>query len=166
MLKIRSFVLVLALFVLTGAPAQSPAAGTTPAEFTAQDRANILEQIHGYFAAFSAKRYESFPGYMQAPFLGYGREPVIIATLDEVIASYRRIRDPLDQADYSSSKAANIRLMPQTPVHALAGVHWQRLKKDGSLLDEGAEILVMNKVSGTWKMAGVLPQQLKHFAQP
>jgi hypothetical protein len=142
------------------ANAQSP----VPA-FTDSDRAAIPDMIHDYFAAFTAKDYGAFDKYFQAPFMGYGREPVVIATFDEVLKRYQGIRDPLDAADYSASKATEIRLIPMTPVLAMANVHWQRLKKDGTLLDEGSEFMLMSKSTGTWKIAGVLPQQFRLYGQ-
>jgi hypothetical protein len=134
-------------------------------QFTATDRSEIPAVIHRYFAAFTAKDYASFGEYFQAPFVGYGREPGIVPTFDEVLKRYQSIRDPLDQADYSSSKAVEIRLVPMTPFLALANVHWQRYKKDGTLLNEGSEFMVMNKSTGAWKIAGVLPQQFQLYGK-
>jgi len=46
---------------------------------------------------------------------------------------------------------------------AMANVHWRRLKKDGSLLNEGAEVLLTAKAGGQWKMTGVIPEDLRQF---
>lgn len=32
-------------------------------------------------------------------------------------------------------------------------------------MGEGAEFLIMSKTSGTWKIAGVMPQQLELFGR-
>ena len=133
--------------------------------FTAADRAAIPAIIHSYFAAFTAKNYGVFDKHFQAPFVSYGREPVVIATFAEVLKRYQGIRDPLETADYSASKATEIRLIPMTPLLAMANVHWQRLKKDGTLLNEGSAFMLMAKSTGTWKISGVLPQQFQLFGQ-
>jgi hypothetical protein len=142
------------------ANAQSPVPS-----FTDSDRAAIPAIIHSYFAAFTAKEYGVFDKHFQAPFVGYGREPVVIATFEEVLKRYQGIRDPLDAADYSASKATEIRLIPMTPLLAMANVHWQRLKKDGTLLNEGSEFMLMSKSTGTWKIAGVFPQQFQLYGK-
>jgi hypothetical protein len=159
MRKIRRWMLVVAgLGTLWSAPFVSAMEAPMPV-FSDADRSAIPAVIHNYFAAFTAKDYGSFDKHFQAPFLGYGREPVIVATFDEVLKRYQGIRDPLDAADYSASKATEIRLIPMTPFLAQANVHWQRFKKDGTLLNEGSEFMLMSKSTGTWKIAGVLPQQ-------
>lgn len=137
-------------------PAPSPA-------FVAADRAAIESVIHRYFDAFTRKDYGSFGDYYQAPFLAFGRDAVVVPTLEEVVQRYRGIRDPLDQADYSASKAVEIRITPVTVMRALANLRWQRLRKDGSVLDEGSEFMIMSKTTGTWKIAGVMGQQLALF---
>ena len=109
--------------------ARAPLSGqTTQPTFTAGDRTDVEAVVRGYFAAFTAKDYTSFGKYFQAPFVSFGREPVIVATLDEVITRYRGIRDPLDQADYSESNVAEVRVTGVTFERALANIHWRRLK--------------------------------------
>jgi hypothetical protein len=73
------------------------------------------------------------------------------------------IRNPLDQADYSASKATEVRLIPLQTNLTLANVHWQRFKKDNSLLNEGAEVLVLMRVDGQWKISGVMGEDLRQF---
>lgn len=161
MLRIATFLAVLLINVAT-ARAQPPAA---PPPYTDADTAAIQSVIHRYFAAFTAKDYGTFGEYFQAPFVGFGRDAAIVPTFEEVLKQYQSIRDPLDNADYSASKAAEIRVTPLNPARALAAVHWQRFKKDGSLLNEGAEFLIMSKTTGSWKIAGVMGQQLQFYGK-
>ncbi|MEQ1581804.1 MAG: hypothetical protein ABL964_14530 [Steroidobacteraceae bacterium] len=81
-MKILRSGLLIAASILASwlANAQSPAPF-----FTGSDRAAIPAIIHSYFAAFTAKDYGAFDKHFQSPFVSYGREPVIIATFEEVL---------------------------------------------------------------------------------
>lgn len=142
------------------AAAQAPA---PPPMFSPADAAAATAVIHRYFAAFTAKDYAVFREVFNAPFLQTGRQITTIPTLDGVMQLYEGIRNPLDQADYSASKATEVRLMPLHTNSALANVHWQRFKKDGGLLNEGAEVLVLMRVDGQWKISGVMGEDLRQF---
>jgi hypothetical protein len=145
------------------AQAQTPTAQPPPM-FSSADAAAATAVIHRYFAAFTAKDYGAFREVFNAPFVQGGREYRILPSLDDVMTMYRGIRDPLDQRDYSASKVVEMRVVPLHAASALAHLHWQRLKKDGSLLNEGAEVLVLAKVDGQWKITGVLGEDLRQFA--
>jgi hypothetical protein len=149
------------LFLAAGAAAAQPPVPRPM--FTAADAAAVTATVHRYFAAFSAKDYGVFREVFNAPFVTDGRPMGIIPTLDLVIQRYEGIRDPLDKADYAVSKAVEVRLIPLRAESALANLHWQRLKKDGGLLDEGAEVMVLAKVDGQWKITGNLGEDLRQF---
>lgn len=132
--------------------------------FSEADAAAAKATIDRYFAAFSVRDYPAFRQVFTVPYLMGGRALETLPTLDAVMQRYLAVRERLDKADYASSKAAEVRLTPLGDVSALANVHWQRFKKDGSLLNEGAEILLLAKVDGAWKLTGVLPEDLRAFA--
>jgi hypothetical protein len=161
MLSRRRLAILAASFAAVAAPAlaQSP-----PPMFTPADEAAARAMIDRYFAAFSAKDYGVFRQVFHAPFVTTReRQLTVLPTLDAVAQMYEAIRNPLDQADYSSSQASEVRVEPLSGASALAHVHWRRMKKDGTLFDEGAEVLVLAKVDGTWKISGVLGEDLRQF---
>jgi hypothetical protein len=131
--------------------------------FSAADAADATAVVHRYFAAFTAKDCGTMRAVFNAPYLMGGRELTALPDLDAVLQRYQAIRGPLDQADYSASKAVEVRITPLHAGSALANVHWRRLKKDGGLLNEGAEMMLVAKVDGQWKITGVLPEDLRQY---
>lgn len=140
-------------------------AAEPPAAFTAQDSEAIKSVIRHYFQAFTAKDYAAFGDYFTAPFVLVGRQPQVLPTIEDVIRTWRGIRAPLDHTAYATSKAVEIRVIPMNSERALANIHWQRFKKDGSLLSEGAEFYFVIKRSGQWKIDGQMGQQLALFGK-
>jgi hypothetical protein len=157
----------LPLLLLAGpalAQPQAPQPAPQPAPmFTPADAAAARAVIDRYFAAFSAKDYATFRQVFTAPYVWGGRQFTTLPTLDDVVQRYQAIRSPLEQADYSASKAVEVRIVPLSANGAFAHVHWRRLKKDGGLLNEGAEVLILAKVDGQWKLTGVVPEDLRQF---
>jgi len=157
-------VIALTLAVLGGVPARGTQPQSAPS-FTAADQRAIRSAVDGYFEAFTAKDFASFGKYFQAPFVVFGRQVRILATLQDVVRQWRGIREPLDNSAYGASKVLQIRIIPVSSERALADIHWQRLLKDGAVMSEGAEFYFMSKSSGSWKLAGVMGQQLALFGQ-
>jgi hypothetical protein len=98
-----------------------------------------------------------------APFVMSGRQFQTLPDLDAVTAQYRGVRERLDGDDYSASRVAEMRVIPLSGRMALTPLHWERLRKNGALLNEGAETYVLAKVDGQWRMMGVLPYDLRQF---
>jgi hypothetical protein len=48
---------------------------------------------------------------------------------------------------------------------ALLNTAYRRYKRDGSLLEEQAAAYLVSKSSGTWKLCGVMMQDLKYFGR-
>lgn len=157
----RTLLALVGVLLLTlGAGAQAP-----PAPFGPADRTQIETVVHAYFAAFTAKDWAGMARVFQAPFVSIGVENVTVPTVDDVVARYRGIREPLDQQDYSQSLAAEIRVTETVTNRAIADVHWKRLKKDKTLLVEFSEFLLMSKTSGSWKIAGVMAHPLPLYTR-
>ena len=159
----RRFALA-AVMALAAAPAFAQAKRTPPPMFSDADAAAVRTLIDRYFTAFSVKDYATFAQVFTAPYLMAGREGLAtIPTVEGVVERYKAIRVPLENADYSASQVVEMRLTPLSGRMAMANVHWRRLKKDGSLLNEGAEVLLTAKAGGQWKMTGVIPEDLRQF---
>lgn len=159
--KLHPAVLAAALLFPGAALAQAPQA--PPPMFAEADAEAAKAVIHRYFAAFTAQDYGAFRELFNTPYVMGGRSLNALPTLDDVTRQYQGIRDAVGKQDYSASRAANIRIEPLSGTSALAHTHWERLKRDGSLLNEGAEVLMMTKVDGRWRITGVLPEDLRQF---
>jgi ketosteroid isomerase-like protein len=161
--------LSLALFLVTLAQAPTLAGAQSQTQerttFQPTDMSAITEMINDYFVAFTAKDYKALPNFFQAPFLAVGAQPEMIGTLDAVIERYHHIRDPLDGTDYAVSKAEEIHITALSGQAALANIHWLRYKKNGLLLSEGAEFMMVSKSSGSWKICGSMGQGLSEFGK-
>jgi hypothetical protein len=164
-MKQRRLAILAALPLFLAGPvlAQPQAPRQPPPMFGPADATAARAVIDRYFAAFSAKDYATFREVFTAPYVWGGRQFSTLPTLDDVVQRYQGIRNPLDQADYSASKVVEARIVPLHANGALAHTHWQRLKKDGGLLNEGAEVLLLAKVDGQWKLTGVIPEDLRQF---
>ena len=84
---------------------------------------------------------------------------------DEVVAGSRMTREALDNTDYALSRAAEMIITPLSAVIAMVDVHWRRDKKDGSLFQEGAEILTVVKTPEGWRINGNLQRALSHYGK-
>jgi hypothetical protein len=134
-----------------------------PSVFTPQDDAAIRAVIDGYFAAITVKDYPTIEKLAHAPYVVWGPEFRTLPTMTEVMARYRQTGDSLNLPDYKLSRAIEVRVEPLHGRVAMAHVHWERLKKDGSRLNEGAEVLVMSKVDDDWKISGNFGEALREF---
>lgn len=155
----------LALFFATllGLPALFPVqhASSDRAEYAA----GITALINNYAKAFSTKDYDTIREEVQAPFVNFNGKIVTTLTIDDVVANYRRGRDSMDKMDYGSSKPYEMRITPLTDTTALVDIHWQVLKKDGSPLRQGGEVMMVSKSTGSWKLCGAMHQEPSEFGK-
>jgi hypothetical protein len=154
--------LTLAFILCAGICANAQAlAGFTPA-----DAADVRATVDRYFDAFSKRDFAAFNDLFQAPFLVFGAGGgQLIETVNEVVARWTRVRTALDDRDYARSSATDVRVTALDGARALANVRWQRFKRDGGVLDEGAEFYAVCKNSGRWKLCGNLGQSLAQFGK-
>lgn len=158
--------LTAAMFALSSGMLQGQARGAGRPAFQPAEAAQIKALIDNYFEGFTAKDYQKFPQFFQVPFLNLrnGR-PAVQNDLGEVLKSYEHIRDSLDHTDYAVSKPEQIRITALSADSALVNILWRRYKKDGSLLNDGAEFYVACKSSGQWKLCGNIGQEMDQFAK-
>jgi hypothetical protein len=137
-----------------------------PAPFAPADKAEVEKVINDYFQAFTDKNYDRVRDSFQAPFVNLsGGGSVVISTLDDAVGNYRRIRESLEGSGYAASKAVEIRITALANNGVIANIHWQRLKKDGSLLNEGSEFMIVTRESGRWKICSSIGQNLADFGK-
>ena len=135
--------------------------------FEAAENAAVRDLITSYFRAFTVKDYDGLRTIFQAPFTiwSVAAAPNVVATLNEIVMLYRGIRDPLDGTEYASSRAFRMSITPLSATSALVDVHWRREKKDGSVLEEGAEVLTVMKTSNGWRINGNIARSLSQYGK-
>ena len=129
-----------------------------PPTFGEKESADIRALVNEYFRAFTAKDFDAFRAVFQPPYMMWaiGAPPNMLTSLDEVVNRYRTLRDSLDSTDYAVSKAAAMTITPLSTTTALVDIHWRRDKKDGTLFNEGGEIMAVLKTPAGWKISGNL----------
>jgi hypothetical protein len=138
-----------------------------PPTFGDQESADIRALINEYFRAFTAKDFDAFRAIFQPPYTMWviGGSPNVLTSLDEVVNRYRTLRDSLDATDYAVTKAAGMTITPLSATSALVDIHWRRDKKDGTLFNEGGEIMAVLKTPAGWKINGNLGRQLSQYGK-
>jgi ketosteroid isomerase-like protein len=145
---------------------EQPLLAAEPAAHAAVSDADAIRQfVDGYFASFTAKDYDVLRQDFSAPFVFMDPQPRVVPRLEEVVQVWRGIRESLDSSAYATSRVAQLRVVLLGGGRALANVHWQRLRRNGSLLSEGAEFYVLTRQSGRWQFDGVMGQNLALFGQ-
>lgn len=133
--------------------------------FGEAERTAVAEVINGYFASFTANDFQRFATYLQAPFARWpmGGSVTTMISVEEVVAGMRNTRAGLEGTDYAVSRAAEMIITPTSANSAMVDIHWRRDRKDGSLFQEGAEILTVVKTPSGWKINGNLARALTHY---
>jgi hypothetical protein len=158
----RNALIAAALFLAAPAVALAQPPGPPPM-YSPEDEAAIRSIVDRYFAAITVRDYAAIEQIAHAPYVIWGPEFALIPTMDGVMERYRKIRDALDPSDYALSRAIEVRVKPLHGRVAMAHVHWERLKKDGGRLNEGAEVLVMSKIGADWKISGNFGETVRDF---
>ena len=135
--------------------------------FGQSDVAAIDQLFESYNQAFSARDYAKLKDHLQgpfvgfAPFLGFGN----VLTMDGVMDSYRVLREGLDTQEYQRSTLVQRRITALSNDRALVNGVYRRYRRDGSVLVEGALVYLVTKSSGTWKICGILAQDMSEFGK-
>jgi uncharacterized NTF2-like protein DUF6841 len=165
---------VFTMIVLLAYPEVASVQG--PASFGPSERAAIERLFDGYGKAFSDENYGKLREYLQAPFVRFGpsntftdtdsADWVVLQAMDDVIDFFRAGRNAL--------KTQGVDVRPdwgQTRVtvlsvdRALVNRTYRRRRKDGSLVTEAASVYVVSRSSGSWKICGIMNQDLPEFGK-
>jgi hypothetical protein len=138
-----------------------------PPSFGDKESADIRALVNEYFRAFTVRDFDAFRVVFQPPYMMWaiGGPPNVLTTLDDIVTRYRTLRDSLDGTDYAVSKAAAMTITPLSATSALVDIHWRRDKKDGTLFNEGGEIMAVLKTPTGWKISGNLGRQLSQYGK-
>ena len=160
MLRRISILFISAIVTVSSAFSQQPRA------FGPADKSDVEKVVRSYFQAFTEKNYDQIRDLFQAPFVSFGGQgSVLSSSLEDAVKNYQKIRESLNATDYAASKAVEMRITALNNDSALVNIHWQRFKKDGSLLNEGSEFQIVSKASGKWKICGSMGQNLPDFGK-
>jgi len=146
----------LILATVSMSPSQSSVQVGTELQYS--DRLEIEKTFSKYNQALIEKNYEEVALYLQVPFVVIDNTPRIITDLSTVVTGLRTNRESLDQRGYGTSVPEEARISILSPDRVLVNRVIRHYKKDGSPLEVRANFYLMSRVSGTWKISGVLQQ--------
>ena len=155
------------LFLIYGLLSPRAVLGQETPRFGQADVAAIDQLFDRYNQAFSSKDYTRLRDYLRAPFIGFA--PFVgfgtVLTMEGVMDSYRVLRDGLDAQEYDRSQLVQRRITALSNDRALVNGVYRRYRKDGTILVEAAAVYVVTKSSGTWKISGILAQEVGEFGK-
>jgi len=134
-----------------------------PGGFGDSDKLAIQQMYDRYSQAYVTKDYTKLREYVQAPFVVFLVELRILESVDAVTTFYRGARESLDQRGFDHGELVDKRIVALAADRALLNTAYRRYMRDGSLLEEQAAAYIVSKSSGTWKLCGVMIQDLRYF---
>ena len=135
---------------------QTPRGGLTPA---ASDQRAAILALEGYNQALAERNYVTLlDRFLHVPFVVVDGAPRVIAIVETVVAGLRMRRESLDAAGYGTTTIEAVRVSSLANDRLLLHSRLHHLKKDGSLLDEQANIYLMVRAADVWKVGGIIPQ--------
>lgn len=142
--------------------------GQKVSSFAESDKAAIGELFDRYSHAYSTKDYAAIRECLQVPFIRLAADTAIWhvqQTMDEVMTYYKNHREALDKDNYDHSQYMRTEVTALGANRALVNQIYRRYRKDGTVLREAAAVYVVSKSSGTWKMCGILDQDLEEYGK-
>lgn len=159
---------LLILFVATFLSCAGAALGQQVAGFPESDKSAIAQLFDRYSRAYSTKDYAALRECFQVPFIRLPADTAmwdVQATMDEVMTYYKNHREALDKDNYDHSQYVRTEIKALGSNRALVDQTYRRYRKDGSVLLEASAIYVVSKSSGTWKLYGILAQDLEEHGK-
>jgi len=142
------------------------ALGQKVASFGESDKAAIEQLFDRYSRAYSTKDYTAIRECLQLPFIRLPANTAVWnvqGTMDEVMTYYKNHREALDKDNYDHSQYIRTEITALGANRALVDQIYRRYRKDGNVLLEAAAIYVVSKSSGTWKICGILDQDVEEY---
>jgi len=136
------------------------------ASFGESDKAAIAQLFDRYSHAYSMKDYAAIRECLQLPFIRLPADTAtwnVQGTMDEVMTYYKSHREALDKDNYDHSQYMRTEITALGANRAIVDQIYRRYRKDGTVLLEAAAVYVVSKSSGTWKISGILDQDLEEY---
>jgi len=157
---------LLILLVASLLSCPGPALAQKIASFGESDKSAIAQLFDRYARAYSTKDYAALRECLQAPFLRLPADTGmwdVQGTIDEAMTYYESHREALDKDNYDHSEYMRTEIRALGANRALVDQIYRRYRKDGTVLLEASAIYVVSKSSGTWKLCGILAQDLEEY---
>ena len=142
--------------------------GQKVASFGESDKAAIAQLFDRYSRAYSTKDYAALRECLQVPFIRFPAGTAIWdvqGTMDEAMTYYKNQREALEKDNYDHSQFVRTQITALGSNRALVDQIYRRYRKDGTVLLEASAIYVVSKSSGTWKLCGILAQDLEEYGK-
>lgn len=111
-----------------------------------------------YNRALVEKDYLALREHLELPFIVIDDTTRVVSDLDGVIEGFRRRREAMDPQGYSASTPGPALFLPLTESRVLMNRAIRHYKKDGTLLEEQANVYIVSRSSGRWRILGVMRQ--------
>lgn len=154
-------------------PGMASAQGT--ASFGLREQRAIEQLFAGYGEAYANENYVKLREYVQAPFVRFGpsntfaetgsADWVVLPTMDDVLGFFRAGRDAVKAQGVQRFEQGQTRITALSVERALVNRSYRRYRKDGTLVTEAASFYVVSKSSGSWKICGIINQDLREFGR-
>jgi NTF2-like protein (DUF6841) len=117
------------------------------------DRAAIEKVMYDYVAAYGDGDMDRLMQDVQFPLTVGGPNGFrSLATSDDAVAVYTKIRDAGVKQGYAKSEWLDFGVKLLGPSYAIAGGSFIRYKADGSEFNRGGGTYLLTKVDGIWKV--------------
>ena len=151
----RMTVFAVAVATLVGLSAQTIAQQKALSD---ADREAIEAMFVSYNRALIEKNYTALREHLESPFIVIDDTSRVVSDMDTVIEGFRRRREGMDPQGYSTSTPGPALFLPLTESRVLMNRAIRHYKKDGTLLEEQANVYIVSRSSGRWRILGVMPQ--------
>ena len=154
----KARILALAVATLAGLSVQPAAQRGDAADVEEQA---IEEMFVTYNRALVEKDDKLLREQLAVPFIVVDATTRLVNDLSVVVEGLRKVREAMDVQGYATSTLGPARFIRLTEDRVLVDRAVRHLKHDGSLLVERANVYIVGKSSGRWRIAGTMPQDLK-----
>jgi hypothetical protein len=115
--------------------------------------------VEGYNQALVDRNYtELRDRFLHVPFVVVDETPRVITSLEVVVDGLRKTREALDAEGYATTTISSPRVTVLVGDRVLINCRLSHLKQDGSMLTQRANLYVLVKANGMWKIGGIIPQ--------
>ena len=122
----------------------------------------IEELINDYNNAVIAKKYSKIDELTEVPFVFVNNNKTVsFSTKNELIAEYKKVREPLVESDYSHSEITSLEIIKLNDIIFTAKMAYDRYNKSGVVFHSGEGIYLYRKKNGKLFLVGRIESSRK-----